>query len=123
MKVVKFASVGVINTLVSYSVFAVLVYIGQHYIIASVCSYITGVVTSYLLNARFTFLKVTCWQAFARFLLINSIALGFSVLVLHMFVVFAALNPLLAQIVVVVVRFPLMYFWVKRFVYHDNNSQ
>lgn len=50
-----FGMVGVTNTLLSYSVYALLVWLGAHYLIASGTAFILSVAWSYMLNNRFVF--------------------------------------------------------------------
>ena len=51
----KFGIVGFSNTLVSYLVYAALVYLNMPYLLASVFSFVVGVVNSYIWNSRFVF--------------------------------------------------------------------
>jgi len=47
--------VGFVNTVVSYSVYSALVYLGFHYLIGSVAGFVISVFTSFLLNSKFVF--------------------------------------------------------------------
>ncbi|TOO39339.1 hypothetical protein CGH36_23740, partial [Vibrio parahaemolyticus] len=49
MKIVKFGSVGILNTLVSYLVFCVLIYFDVYYLTSSVLSFLVGSAFSYIM--------------------------------------------------------------------------
>ncbi|MCL2181935.1 MAG: GtrA family protein [Chitinispirillia bacterium] len=51
----KFCVVGLSNTLISYAVYALLVYLGAHYIIANVAGFIIGVANSFFWSHKFVF--------------------------------------------------------------------
>src|SRR5215471_11269762 len=52
----RFAAVGVINTLTDFSIFALLALaLGVNTILANTVSYSAGILSSYALNSRFTF--------------------------------------------------------------------
>jgi len=54
---IKFGLVGVTNTAISYGIYALGLWIGIHYIIASIIAFIISVAWSYLLNSTFVFKK------------------------------------------------------------------
>ena len=51
----KFIFVGVLNTLVGYGTYAILIFFGFDYIISSTISTIVGVINSFVLNRKITF--------------------------------------------------------------------
>lgn len=54
---IKFGLVGVTNTAVSYVIYALIIWLGGHYLLGSVVSFIISVAWSFLLNNRFVFRK------------------------------------------------------------------
>lgn len=52
---IKFGLVGVTNTAVSYGIYALILWLGGHYLLASVVSFVVSVAWSFLLNNRFVF--------------------------------------------------------------------
>ena len=54
---VKFGIVGLSNTLISYLVYAFLVYLGFHYLIASIIAFLISVLNSFFWNSRYVFKK------------------------------------------------------------------
>ncbi|MBO1664497.1 GtrA family protein, partial [Vibrio parahaemolyticus] len=70
MKIVKFGSVGILNTLVSYLVFCVLIYVDVYYLTSSVLSFLVGSFFSYIMNSRYTFSVYSNVRSFFKFLII-----------------------------------------------------
>lgn len=54
---IKFALVGVVNTLIDFAVYALLTTIGVNYILAQWISYSAGILNSYVMNRKWTFEK------------------------------------------------------------------
>lgn len=57
LQFIKFGMVGITNTAVSYAIYALILWLGGHYLVASVVSFVVSVAWSYLLNNRFVFKK------------------------------------------------------------------
>lgn len=77
---VKFALVGVLNTGIDVAVFFLLTWLGIPYVAAQVVSYSSGAANSYLLNKVWTFRS--CGLSYAeivRFVIVNLVSLGISV--------------------------------------------
>ncbi len=55
MQFVKFGLVGVSNTLISYVVYLVGVFVGMHYLVASILGFIISVVNAFFWNNRYVF--------------------------------------------------------------------
>ena len=55
MQFIKFGLVGLTNTALSYSIYALILWLGGHYLLASIVSFVISVAWSYLLNNRFVF--------------------------------------------------------------------
>jgi len=54
---IKFGIVGLSNTIISYIIYFVLVYIGSHYLIASIIAFIISVLNSFFWNNKYVFKK------------------------------------------------------------------
>lgn len=54
---IKFGLVGVTNTAISYGIYALVLWLGGHYLLASILSFVISVAWSFLLNNRFVFRK------------------------------------------------------------------
>ncbi|EPF7752295.1 GtrA family protein [Vibrio parahaemolyticus] len=119
MKIVKFGSVGILNTLVSYLVFCVLIYVDVYYLTSSVLSFLVGSFFSYIMNSRYTFSVYSNVRSFFKFLIITTGSLFLSVLLLYIFKSTVGIHVLIAQILVVLIRFPIVYLLMKRMVFNQ----
>ncbi|EOV6323342.1 GtrA family protein [Vibrio parahaemolyticus] len=121
MKIVKFGSVGILNTLVSYLVFCVLIYFDVYYLTSSVLSFLVGSAFSYIMNSRYTFSVCANVRSFFKFITITAGSLFLSVLLLYIFKSTVGIHVLIAQILVVLIRFPIVYLLMKRMVFDQTH--
>ncbi|MCC3791631.1 GtrA family protein [Vibrio parahaemolyticus] len=119
MKIVKFGSVGILNTLVSYLFFCVLIYFDVYYLTSSVLSFLVGSAFSYIMNSRYTFSVCANVRSFFKFITITAGSLFLSVLLLYIFKSTVGIHVLIAQILVVLIRFPIVYLLMKRMVFNQ----
>lgn len=55
MQFVKFGLVGVLNTLISEGVYVIIVFLGGHYLVASITGFALSVLNAYYWNSRYVF--------------------------------------------------------------------
>jgi len=73
---IRYGSVGVINTLVGAGVMAFFAYLGFHYSIYTAAGYVVAFIVSYILNGKFTFkADKLSHRGFLLFAAINGILL------------------------------------------------
>ena len=118
----KFGIVGLSNTFIAYSVYALLVWFGVHYILANVLSFFIGIINSFYWNNKYVFkrkkkegihipfIKTAVSYALTGILLANFL-LYFLVETLK---ISRYLAPLLILIFTVPSNFLLHKFWVFR---------
>lgn len=97
----KFALVGALNTSIHFLVFLLLLrLVGMNYIVASVIGYCMGLLNSYFMNRHWTFQSrdFRMGPEFARFTLINVLALAVNTFSLGVFVGLWHLGPELGQV-------------------------
>jgi putative flippase GtrA len=98
---VRFALVGVANTLLSWCLYAASVGVGVHYLLASGVAFALGALNSYALNRRWTFAsRARRGPEALRFGVVQVVGLGLDVLLLYLLVHHAGLHHLIAQAVV-----------------------
>lgn len=98
---VKFGLVGVLNTAIQYAVFVGLFrFANVPMVLASGIGYVAGILNSYFLNRVWTFRvqRARTNAEFARFLLVNLLAMGVNLLTLKALVSWVGLVPELAQV-------------------------
>ncbi|OED71422.1 hypothetical protein A143_17630 [Vibrio splendidus ZS-139] len=118
MRIFKFGSVGFVNTVLSYSIFALLIYLNVHYLVASSLSFFVGTMFSYVINSQYTFSVQSNVRGFIKFFLITLASLTVSLLLLYIFKSKFSTPVLLAQLLVVLVRFPFVYLLMKYVVFN-----
>ena len=119
-QLIKFGMVGVMNTLVDFIVYQVLVYFGLHYAVAQCISYSCGLLNSYFFNSRWTFKETKKYtkQEFARFILVNLVSLGISVLLLRLcYEVLGITSDLVAKLIVTALVMVINFIGNKLFVF------
>jgi len=84
-QLVRFGLVGVMNTLVDFCVYQLLVWLGTYYVLAQCISYACGLLNSYFFNSRWTFRQEKKYtkKEFIRFLIVNLCTLALSVILLR----------------------------------------
>lgn len=128
---IRFNLVGILNTLVDFVAFTLLIAIGLSNTLSQCLSYSAGIANSYVLNRRWTFAADSSSQPDAsahsarravdlgqlgRFLTVNLITLGLSLLLLHLFNGVWGLHVLVAKAIALVfttmVNFAGSKLWV-----------
>lgn len=118
---IKFSIVGLSNTIVSYIVYALLLFMGLNYIISNIISYFAGVINSFYWNNKYvfdndssdlrslfsSFSKLLASSAFTG-LIINNMLLYFWVSVLGISSIF---GPLLNLLVTYPLNYILSKYW------------
>lgn len=82
---IKFNLVGIVNTLVDFSVFTVLTFFGMYYMAAQVISYSCGVVNSFVMNKYWTFGDKSTPHGYEifKFIAVNGVSLAVSLSILY----------------------------------------
>ncbi|AFK85385.1 GtrA family protein [Thermoanaerobacterium saccharolyticum JW/SL-YS485] len=82
---IKFNLVGIVNTLVDFSVFTVLTFFGMYYMAAQVISYSCGVVNSFIMNKYWTFGDKSTPHGYEvfKFIAVNGVSLAVSLSILY----------------------------------------
>ena len=119
---IKFCLVGLSNTVVSWLIYSVLVYVGLHYLIANVIAFLLGVLNSFFWNNKYVFKpsgdqqKRDTWNTLIKTyisysftgLILNNILLYFFVDILH---ISAYIAPLLGLVITVPLNFIMNKKW------------
>jgi putative flippase GtrA len=101
-QLIKFAFVGVLNTLITVISYSILIYFGIHYFIANTIGYGFGTLNSYFFNKRWVFQSSdTSKEVFTKFVVVNIITLCISNLFLFIFVDKYGFEKYIVQIFVI----------------------
>lgn len=121
---IKFALVGISNTLISYIIYIILIKFHVHYLAASIAGFFVSVINAYYWNNRYVFQagkneKRTWWNVFLKTfasyagtgLILNNILLVFWVDILQWP---AVLGPLINLLITIPLNFVLNKYWAFR---------
>lgn len=120
IKLVKFGITGVANTLVDYVVFLLLVALGLDVYFSQCCSFVAGMLNSYLINRRWTFQTKQRFFSLqiVKFVLSNLSVLAVSMILLKLFMDVVGWSIPLAKLAAVCItmgiNFLVSRLWVFR---------
>jgi putative flippase GtrA len=97
-QILRYCAVGVVNTLVSLALDALLLAAGTPLLVASACAFSAGAATGYLLNRRWTFGARTSATSGGVYAVVSLCGLGLDSALVHV-LHGAGLSPLLAFVV------------------------
>lgn len=128
LQIAKFASVGMINTGVDLGIYFLLTgyisFFGDFVFLSKAFSYSMGVITSYILNQRWTFKSSdSSSQRFLYFVFINLFSAILNAGLLTVFINIMGLNQVIALIVVTSITFAWNFLASKFLVFPDNTKQ
>jgi putative flippase GtrA len=96
---IKFALVGVLNTIVGYGIYYLLLYFKFHYLAALLISFLFGVLNSYFWNKYWVFLSSHHFnKELPRFVIVYVVTLVINASLLPVFVELLKMDPRIAQL-------------------------
>lgn len=117
-KLARFFSVGILNTLFGYLIYALLVLLHAPPLFALLLSTICGVIFNYFSIGRLVFRQRGGWSTFIRFICAYAIVYAVNAALLKAIIHYVALDPFLAQLMCVppsvLTSWLLMNHWVYR---------
>jgi putative flippase GtrA len=116
-KGLRFLVAGTANTVVGYSLFVLLVYLGLHYNIALAIAYICGGCQGYILNRYWTFSSTTSNRKdFPKYVALYMAVIMLNAVILNALVFLDIVGPIVGQLislcVVTLFSFQLQNNWV-----------
>lgn len=115
-RLIRFFGVGLINTVVGYLIYAILVLAHVPYLVALLLSTVAGVIFNYFSIGRLVFRAKGGWVIFCRFVGAYGIVYLINAVLLNLALRHFALGPFVAQISCippsVLASWLLMNFWV-----------
>lgn len=113
---VKYNTVGIVNTLLGFSIIFILMFLGVSPMISNAVGYGIGAIFSYYLNSKYTFQDTPhSYIRMFKFFMILSLSYLLNFLVLQWLLPF--LNPYIAQFISAVVYTLSSFFFMKFFVF------
>jgi putative flippase GtrA len=114
----RFATVGVTNTVLSLALYAALLGLGTFYLVASAVAFAIATLNSYALNRRWTFRSTGRRSPeVVRFYLVSAGGLALNLALLSLFVEDVSLPSLLAQLAVIPLVSVVTFAWNRRWTF------
>ncbi|OKP73804.1 hypothetical protein A3844_27285 [Paenibacillus helianthi] len=120
----KFNAVGLLNTLIDFAVFTLLHSLGMMNTPAQIISYSTGTANSFIWNKKVTFKDHNRGSQdgfdrmqLVRFIVLNLVVLGISVLLMHLLTDRFGLQVLIAKVLVTGVTVIINFFGSRKWVF------
>ena len=122
IRIVRFAFVGVINTLVFALIFFAMFRIANvHYLISTTLAYALATVNSFLINRSWTFdSRANSKKKFVKFVFINVLSAGINSLLMYLFVDKACMNVIISQAVTILVTMCVNYVGNRLWTFRDT---
>lgn len=125
---VTFNFVGLLNTIIDFIVFSLLLFLGMGNLGAQIISYAVGSINSYILNRKITFAsrgrestsKSFDGREFIRFGLLNLMVLGLSLVCLFLLTSVVGLHPIIAKIIVTLITVVISFYGNRTWVFKKN---
>ena len=117
-KIIKFGIVGILNTLINWTIFAILNFLGMYYIISNIIAYVIATINSYIWNSKwvFKYKGEDKKETTGKFILLNLFGLSLNTVILYLFVDLMRFNKLIAlvitTIIVMIINYILNKVWV-----------
>jgi putative flippase GtrA len=110
VQLAKFCAVGAIGYCINLAVYATLIHVGLHYLLAASCSFLVAVTSNYTWNRLWTFRDHRAGVAAQgmRFFAVALASLGGNLLVLHVLITLGA-GKLVGQAIAIIVVTPLNF--------------
>lgn len=116
LKIIKFLSAGVLNTVFGYFVYAVLLVINTPYLVALFVATVAGVIFNYFSFGRIVFNGRSGWLVFLRFFAAYALIYAINAVLLGMLTEYFLVNPYIGQVLCipigVLLSWLLMNYWV-----------
>ena len=119
-KIIKFLSAGVLNTVFGYSVYAVLLFIKVHYLVALFVATVAGVVFNYISFGRIVFNGHGGWFVFGKFVIAYALIYVVNAVLLRILMAYFLLNPYLGQVICIPISILLSWLLMNYWVYKND---
>lgn len=127
IRILRFGTVGVLNTVVDFLVFSVLSgFLQIHYSAGQIAAYSAGTLNSFLLNKFWTFEKKRfenkeTGRQFIKFISINLISLWATVKSLEYLIETIGMNLYIAKILIIIISLTINYLGSRLWVFRDQD--
>jgi len=118
-ELVRFIIAGGVNTIASYMVYGLLLFL-THYLIANSAAYVSGILLSYYLHSAFVFHQPLAWRKLLQFPAVYVVQYILGNSLLFVLVEFAGLPPIFAPVVVIMATIPATFVMSRFIIRHGG---
>lgn len=113
---IKFGIVGLSNTVIGLGAYYLFLWLGSHYMLANILSWIISVFNAFYWNSRYVFQSSSSWlKALFRTYISYGVSFIIGAVALYVLVEFANISDVIAPLLVLVLTIPLNFimnkFW------------
>ena len=121
-KFIKFGIVGILNTLINWTIFAILNFLGMYYIISNIIAYVIATINSYIWNSKwvFKYKGEDKKETTGKFILLNLFGLSLNTVILYLFVDLMRFNKLIALVITTIIVMIINYILNKVWVFNEK---
>jgi putative flippase GtrA len=120
LKIIKFLSAGVLNTIFGYTVYAALLFFNVQYLVALFVATVAGVIFNYFSFGRMVFNGHSGWLVFLRFVISYALIYAVNVALLRILTEYFLLNPYLGQVICIPISILLSWLLMNYWVYKND---
>ena len=121
LKFIKFSLVGVVNTVVFYSIYYILLQLGMRYAVSLTIGNVIAIFNSYVLNKTFTFkTKKKSVKETMKFLIVAGAQYLLNLLIVHVCVNFIRISAELAGLIAISISVFVSYFGHKLWTFREE---
>jgi len=120
LKIIKFLSAGVLNTIFGYTVYAALLFFNAQYLAALFGATVAGVIFNYFSFGRIVFNSYSGWFVLLRFVLSYALIYAVNAALLGILTGYFLLNPYLGQVVCIPIGILLSWLLMNYWVYKND---
>lgn len=122
-RIMKFGTVGIFNTLITFISYTILLSVGLHYIAANVIAYSLGVLNSYYWNKNWVFQADNGQKGlFIKFIIVNLITLCLNTYSLYLLVDYLKLHPVFSQVIAIGVGMIVNYVLNQKWTFNIKDT-
>lgn len=124
-RLIRFSIVGLINTIVDFTIFIFLnKFFGLYFIFSQILGYAGGVINSFILNKIWTFkdkgINEKTPKQFAKFMIINLVSLSSTLIGMNIFVNYLNISVVVSKIMVTFISQIINYMGYKLCVFNSK---
>ena len=118
-EIIRFLSIGLLNTFIGYILFSIVYFISNSFITSLLISYILGILFNYNTYSKYVFTNANK-QIFKSFIVIYISIFLFNNFILYILHDINQVNTYISQLIAIVIVTPILYILNKKYVFIED---